>query len=614
MGLTQSAGEVMQVCMEKTTNSLTGANYTPQSTLDEDIKRCTPHRTCLPQYDPLSRARMWEIEEHYRVYQLSNFKKHKKFFSTPPACEFVPCLEQHVQKTTHKDQDPSDINNVVAKLAKKYLGDEGTRILRHGSNEYFKSYEEFVECFFGDNKFPKPPNLDILNWTDDVEFARQRFQGPHSTAIQVVLKIELLPKRLLVTDEQVIGLIEEPTVEEAITKQKVYIIDYHKLMDDTPCKPGRYTCAPIALFYIHSNGVPRPLAIQLYGGNVVGDINPVFTPNDNYYAWMMAKMYFNNADYHVHMLSSLWCRCLCVLDVISAVTFRSFSCNHPLRQLLRPHLEGVMADHVNLRRSFFGSSGVLSRVLSSGFDGGLEIVRKSWKYYDFNNLSFVHNSNERVDEKSGIGFYPFVEDGKILWEAYWNYAQSVIDRYYTKPDDIDDDRELALWIRDLARQIERIRELQTSRKEVPIVYNITSILFLATAQYNSLVTGLYDYYANVWSVPGTMCRPPVMYKTKDQITEKDLLDSMPDKRTCLEQIALMYYMSRRHTEEYDNEDNNLIKALTSNPLFVDRSAVNFPLQFAERLKEIAEQIEERNKHVEHPNDGLNPAKIVTRAG
>jgi arachidonate 15-lipoxygenase len=605
--------------MEGVTNNITGATYVQRTTLEEDIKRCTPHRTCLPQQDPLARPRIWEIEEQYRAHTLSNFKKHKKLFGIPPTCEHVPPIDKAFYETAHHNKPAQDINAIVSDIARKFLGAEGERILRYGAKENFKSYDEFVKCFFtadGPNKpgFPPPQNIDIHKWTDDVEFARQRLEGPHSSALQVVLKIELLPKKLLVTDEQVIGLIEEATVEEAITAQKVYIIDYHKLLEDTPCGPNRHVCAPIALFYIHSDGTMRPIAIQLYGGHVIGDINPVFTPNDNYYAWSMAKMYFNNADFHVHMLSSLWVRCLSVVSIISIVTNRNFSCNHPLRQLLRTHLDGVIADNHNLRTTFFAPNGVLSRVLSCGFDGGLEIVRKSWKLYDFNNSSFAHNANERVDAKSAMKSYPYVTDGRLLWSAYWDYCQSVIDRYYTKPDDIDDDRELTMWIRDMSSQIERVRELQTSRKEVPIVFNMTSVLFLGTAHYNSLITDMYQFYANVWSAPGTLVRPPVFTKTKDQITEKDLIDALPDKRTCLEQIAMVYYMTRRHTAEFNSECNNIIHSLVTTPIFVDKSAGNFPLQFATRLKEISEILEKRNETLEHPYNGMNPANTVTRAG
>ena len=64
------------------------------------------------------------------------------------------------------------------------------------------------------------------------------------------------------------------------------------------CKDDRELCHPLALFYTKKTGELLPIAIQLF--QQPAEDNPVFLPSDPTYTWMLAKMYYNNADAAVH--------------------------------------------------------------------------------------------------------------------------------------------------------------------------------------------------------------------------------------------------------------------------------------------------------------------------
>ena len=73
---------------------------------------------------------------------------------------------------------------------------------------------------------------------------------------------------------------------------RVYIIDL-KIMHGLKCKEGQYSCAPICLLYVNMCGQLVPIAIQLQ--QQPGEDNPIFLPSDNWFDWLVAKMYFNSA-------------------------------------------------------------------------------------------------------------------------------------------------------------------------------------------------------------------------------------------------------------------------------------------------------------------------------
>ena len=77
----------------------------------------------------------------------------------------------------------------------------------------------------------------------------------------------------------------------------MYICDLSEVMDGLPCKEGCYCPAPICLLYINGANKLVPIAIQLK--RTPGPGNPIFLPTDNWFDWMLAKMYYRSADAQV---------------------------------------------------------------------------------------------------------------------------------------------------------------------------------------------------------------------------------------------------------------------------------------------------------------------------
>ena len=77
---------------------------------------------------------------------------------------------------------------------------------------------------------------------------------------------------------------------------KVYICDL-TIMDGLKTKEGYYTCAPTCLLYVDGAKCLVPIAIQLK--KQPGEDNPIFLPSDNLIDWVLAKIYYQNANTQV---------------------------------------------------------------------------------------------------------------------------------------------------------------------------------------------------------------------------------------------------------------------------------------------------------------------------
>ena len=63
---------------------------------------------------------------------------------------------------------------------------------------------------------------------------------------------------------------------------------------------GRFLTEALGLFYVTPQNCLVPIAIQLY--QTPGDSNPIWTPADSEYEWLLAKMFLRAADNNVHQV------------------------------------------------------------------------------------------------------------------------------------------------------------------------------------------------------------------------------------------------------------------------------------------------------------------------
>lgn len=81
----------------------------------------------------------------------------------------------------------------------------------------------------------------------------------------------------------------------------MYIVDYKELEGIDITGESTYAAEPLGLFYVKASGDLVPIAIQLL--QQPSDTNPIWTPGDSQYDWLLAKMWLRHADHRMQQVS-----------------------------------------------------------------------------------------------------------------------------------------------------------------------------------------------------------------------------------------------------------------------------------------------------------------------
>jgi len=615
-----------------------------------------PTRCCLPQFDPFPEVRLGEGHEATHIYPIMKERQISKSdrldrdrsqvnmesnmmwkvrsnglpyeFAVPPWETLIP----HLSETRSYQFQ-------VYEAIREHMGTAGEAILRMTDKHPKKnvaSIHEMLTMFFKTTEnqgrgFPMPKSSSHA-WTSDEEFCRCRLSGTHPCALKVVTRKSQLPSGFEYKDDFFIGMMETyDTLEEALNAGRIFMVDYSEVLhvdtDDvakmnmdpeeienlkhkSKFSSNEFICNPVALFFKTKEDVIQPLGIQLWGkANYKflekNPINPVFTPCDNYYAWTLAKMYFNCADMHVHLLISLCTYVILFAAVIQLYLVRGLSMNHPLRQLLHPHLKMSNAHFKRMVDSLINENGPLASFLRFDCKAIKSLMADQWRKFDFNNRSFKNDTFGRFD--GPVKGNAFVEHGQLWWNYLQDYTKDLLLKYYAGSDDIDDDTELKSWMHEMANNITRVMELHPARREEPITFNVVSIIFTVTAQYAALTHSMYDHYSNVAAFPGNIPITETIRKNRNHITLSDVVALLPDKRSALIQIATAYVLSGKNDPV--NKSTVFGYGIAEDGFKDKRIHATISKWFKEKLENLKAAMDNANKDSLYEYTCLYPANV-----
>lgn len=434
-------------------------------------------------------------------------------------------------------------------------------------------------------------------WMTDEVFASMFLNGCNPNTIQ---RCDKLPSNFPVTDDMVKSILDRgKTLEEEIEAGHVYIVDYKEIEGINITGESTYTAQPLGLFYVKASGDLVPIAIQLL--QQPSDTNPIWTPGDSQYDWLLAKMWLRNADHHVQQGSTHLLRTHLVMEAFAVAAWRQLPSIHPVFQTLFPHLRSVMAINNFIRHD------------TADNEGAMQYLNKCYKTFKFGMLSLPEILKERgVDDPEKLPKFYYRDDALRLWAAVETFIKDVIAIYYKSDDDVVKDSELQAWIKDVHDNGLPVREGDVDH-EFPkslqsrdqLVHMLTCVMFTCSCQHAAVNFGLMDVTGFVPFTPSLMRQPPPT--KKNEATLKSIMATLPNKSQASQQIALVYVLTRFA------DDERFLGDITHSLLTGDEED-DAITRFQCALQGISDSIKDRNASLDLPYINLLPERIPDSIG
>ncbi|XP_045132500.1 polyunsaturated fatty acid 5-lipoxygenase-like isoform X2 [Portunus trituberculatus] len=399
----------------------------------------------------------------------------------------------------------------------------------------------------------EPECIDV--WKEDWWFGLQRLQGVNP---QVIALCPAIPDNFDVTEETVKGLLDDLTLEEALKKKKLFICDL-EITDNLECKDNRELASPLALFYLNKKNELMPVAIQLKQKK--GPDNPVYTPNDSPNTWLVAKMFYNNAEAQHHQALTHLGYTHLLMEGVVICTHRNLSPSHPLFKLMAPHFLFLLAINTRGLEKLVAPGGWVDMCMTQGVQGIFELMKRGFDRWRFDREGQVEKELESrgVLDPDVLPYYPYRDDAIPLYNVIKKYVRTVVTHHYDTPEKLTGDWELKWWREELVKPRDNNG---VGLKNVPgndeegftsvdqVVDAVTVIIATCSLGHAAANFQQYEQYGFVPNYPGILMGP--VPSEKKIYTEKDIMALLPDKRMTLDIMVITKLLSSRGTNSLGN--------------------------------------------------------------
>ncbi|KAG0603020.1 hypothetical protein M758_10G059600 [Ceratodon purpureus] len=327
-------------------------------------------------------------------------------------------------------------------------------------------------------KYPLPMilHVDENAWQTNEQFAREFLAGLNPVMISLVkefpLKSALDPKEFgdptsAITAHHIEGALEGFSVEEALSKKKLFVADYHDaylpFVERINAQKDAKTYATRALFFLSSDETLKVLALELVlpptspGGE---KISKVFTPPKDYsaakmYLWQCARAHVANNDIVAHQVFSHFSKCHAVTEALIIATNRQLSKLHPIHHLMAPHFKSTLEINRGARARLIPAGGVIEASFTPraySMRMAAANYRDTWTFDSQalpNDLiargMAVPDPSAKHGVKLVVEDYPYAADGLELWSAIKSWNTDYVDIYYQDDAAVQNDVELQKW-------------------------------------------------------------------------------------------------------------------------------------------------------------------------
>ena len=436
--------------------------------------------------------------------------------------------------------------SLVMSMRKRSAMESVTQLTYRMTQAYRRTHanpnlENYTELF---QKIGLPPIHK--DFQDDEVFAYMRLAGPNPVLLQR-LQHEL--DHFPVTEQIFQRVMPDDSLEAAREEGRLYLVDYaglEAIENGTVDGIQKFLYAPLALFAVDKSSKKlMPIAIQCE--QLPGEDNPILTPQDDAYNWLIAKTIVSVADGNYHEAITHLGRTHFFVEPFVLATRRQLAGNHPLSRLLRPHFHGTLAINFAAHDTLIADGGGVDKLAS----GTIETTRKaavdgvlSYRV-DEAMLNFGFH-NRGVDDTDVLPLYPYRDDSLLYWNAIERWVSSYLKIWYHTHEDLTGDQELQAWYQELrSDEGGRVPGLRDGELDLPyLVELLTLVIFTASVQHAAVNFPQYDLMSYAPNMP-LACyaeRP----RGRSGATEEDYLNMLPPMGQAKLQLNLGYILGKVH--------------------------------------------------------------------
>uniref|UniRef100_A0A1W7RAZ7 Arachidonate 15-lipoxygenase B n=1 Tax=Hadrurus spadix TaxID=141984 RepID=A0A1W7RAZ7_9SCOR len=533
---------------------------------------------CLPQHADSQHNRRQEVKEKRCCYDI-----HFHIKNGPAQVRCLP------EDETFSDDYQWDIVKTKTRLLVH------TKVIRWTTDKW-KSLENLKRVY----KFSLGEPNAMQYWSEDKWFGLQRTQGTNPVLLNLCEKI---PSKFAVESKMVEPFLEGRTLEKAIEDKKIFIIDL-AILEGITTRDNKVLCKPFALFYLNKQDELMPIAIQLF--QEPGPENPVFLPSDPTYTWLLAKMFYNNADATYHQACTHLGFTHLLMEGVVVCTHRNLSPSHPLFKLMAPHFLFLLAINSRGLSKLISPGGWVDKTMSVGTAGMFQLIAKGLDTWSLDVDGTIPESIRKrgVLDPAILPNYPYRDNAIAIWDAIKRYVTKVVTHFYDCEEKIIHDYELQQWREEL---IKDKRSGGVGIKGIPgdengkftsvneIVDVITVIISTCSIGHAAANFQQYDDYAFPPNYPSILSGDAP--KDKTPLTEEDILIQLPNKTTTLDVMVITKLLSSKGTNSLGDFEVQYL---------FDPISVKAANEFRQELREISDKIKFCNKTKEHPYHWLDP--------
>eukprot|EP01012_Entosiphon_sulcatum_P024372 TRINITY_DN29533_c0_g1_i2.p1 TRINITY_DN29533_c0_g1~~TRINITY_DN29533_c0_g1_i2.p1 ORF type:complete len:471 (-),score=48.30 TRINITY_DN29533_c0_g1_i2:7-1419(-) len=455
-----------------------------------------------------------------------------------------------------------------------------------------------------------PVTASTKAWKTDEWFGHQRVSGTFPLGIRRVRGA--LPSHVRVSEQQVEGLLDplHPTLMDAVEAGRIFIVDYSEDLRDIPLTAGGFLANPVCVLYTPpaQPGTFMPLAIQLFSSVDTDEPAPrgslTITPNDNHFAWQLAKLHFQVAEAQWEFFGV---RCLHVhlAALYASVTYRCLSARHPIRQLLQPHLAGAICTNNWIEAAILRPGGFADTLFAIGRPGATTLARRGCAGFSLHATGFTDDIFER--NMDGVAGYAYAEDSRLIWDTIHKYVSGIVGLFYTAPADLTNDKELYSWALQLKHHLPSLPYLKEHTVE-PLVNILVSIIWTCSVLPSCLTYDTVNILGWTPNKPLTLSHPWPLAKGKDDISEIDFLRALPSPSISAMQHDFASQLANHRGAPGSRRLGCGLRYAQA--VFAEPSAQGLYLTFVAQLVRVEEEIKRRNTRRKRPYGALQPTAIV----